>query len=216
MHDLADESDGLAVFPQALGFGVQPGRGRIGVKQAAQPHGAGFGVHVLDRAVRVQDLVGAHGGVTDEDQLVVGAVFMDDVEQRHALGVATVVVAPHAFVDAVVEVEIFEVLEFQPAGGEEFLAHLDVVVHRAADVEKQQHLDRVVALGPHHQVQPARVARGGGDGAIEIQFVGRTLARKTAQAAQRDLDVARAQLDRIVEIAKLALVPDLDRAAVAG
>jgi hypothetical protein len=95
---------------------------------------------------RVQDLVGAHGGVADEDQLVVGAVFVDDVEQREALGVAAPVVAPHAFVDAVVEVEVFEVLELQPAGGEELLAHLDVVVHRAADVEEQQHLDRVVAL----------------------------------------------------------------------
>ena len=33
--------------------------------------------------------------------------------------------------------------------------------------------------------------------------------------SQRDLDVARAELDRIVEVAVLALVPDLDRAAVA-
>ncbi len=37
-----------------------------------------------------------------------------------------------------------------------------------------------------------------------------------AQAAQGDLDVAGAELDRIVEVLVLALVPDLDRLAVAA
>ena len=129
---------------------------------------------------------------------------------------AAIVVAPHAFVDTVVEVEILEVLEFQPAGREEFLAHLDVVVHRAADIEKQQYLDRVVALGPHQQVEPARVARGGGDGAVQVQFFGCAFAREATQPAQRDLDVACAELDRVVEVAELALVPHLDCRAVAG
>ena len=34
--------------------------------------------------------------------------------------------------------------------------------------------------------------------------------RPLPEALQRDLDIAGAQLDRIVEIAELALVPDLD------
>ena len=54
------------------------------------------------------------------------------------------------------------------------------------------------------------------DRAVEVEFVGGALARETAQAAQRHLDVARAELDAVVEVAELALVPDLDRAAVAG
>ncbi|EXF47340.1 hypothetical protein BAY1663_00011 [Pseudomonas sp. BAY1663] len=41
------------------------------------------------------------------------------------------------------------------------------------------------------------------------------LAGELAQAAQGDLDVARAQLDLVVEVLVLALVPDLDRLALA-
>src|SRR5207344_3015687 len=36
------------------------------------------------------------------------------------------------------------------------------------------------------------------------------------QSAQRDLDVARAELDGIIQVAVFALVPDLHRAAVAA
>ena len=44
----------------------------------------------------------------------------------------------------------------------------------------------------------------------------RAVARELAQPAQRDLDVARAELDVVVEVLEFALVPDLDRAAVAA
>jgi hypothetical protein len=73
-----------------------------------------------------------------------------------------------------------------------------------------------VALGAHHDVEPAGVARRGGDGAVEVEFVLGAFAGEAAQAAQRDLDVARAELDRVVEVAVLAVLPDLDRRAVAG
>ena len=53
------------------------------------------------------------------------------------------------------------------------------------------------------------------DGGVEIEFVGRAGAREFAQAAQRDLDVADAELDIAVEILELAAVPDLHRAVVA-
>ena len=53
------------------------------------------------------------------------------------------------------------------------------------------------------------------DGGVEIELVRRAGARELAQAAQRDLDVADAELDIAVEILELALVPDLHRAAVA-
>ena len=49
---------------------------------------------------------------------------------------------------------------------------LDMRVHRAADVEEQQHLHRVAPLGPHLHVEPA-LARGGADGAVEVEFLGR-------------------------------------------
>src|SRR5919106_862604 len=53
------------------------------------------------------------------------------------------------------------------------------------------------------------------DRGVEIELVGRTGARKLAQTAQRDLDVADAELDVAVEILELALVPDLHRREIA-
>src|SRR6266487_2515301 len=43
----------------------------------------------------------------------------------------------------------------------------------------------------------------------------RAFARELAQAPERHLDVARAQLHRVVEVAVLARIPHLDRAPVA-
>jgi hypothetical protein len=73
-----------------------------------------------------------------------------------------------------------------------------------------------VALRPHLDVEPAGVARRAGDGAVQIQFVLGAFAGEAAQAAQGDLDVARAELDGVVEVAVFAVLPDLDRGAVAG
>ena len=70
-------------------------------------------------------------------------------------------------------------------------------------------------LGPHADVEPA-LARGAVDRLVEIELLGRAFAGEAAQAAQRDLDVARAQLDLVVEIAERALLPDLERAALAA
>ena len=91
---------------------------------------------------------------------------------------------------------------------------LDVPVHRAADVEEQQHLHRIVPLRPHQDVEIALV-RGALDGAVEIEFVGRTGARELAQPPQRDLDVAGAEFDVVVEVLELALVPHLHGAEIA-
>ena len=106
-------------------------------------------------------------------------------------------------------------LELAAGGGEQLLADPYVVVHRAADVQEQQHLHGVVPLRDHLDVQQASVAGSRFDGVVEVEFVRRALAGEPAQAAQGDLEVAGAQLDRIVEVAELAPVPDLDRAALA-
>ena len=81
------------------------------------------------------------------------------------------------------EVEILHVLEFGLGRGKHLLAQLDVVVHRAADVEKQQHLDLVVALRPHQDVEHAGFPGGGGDGAVQIELLGRAVAGEAAQAS---------------------------------
>ena len=63
--------------------------------------------------------------------------------------------------------------------------------------------------------QPA-FAAGAADGVVEIQLFGAPSRAKLAQAAQRDLDVARAEFELVVVVLVLALVPDLHRAAVAA
>ena len=63
-------------------------------------------------------------------------------------------------------------------------------------------------------VKPA-APRGPVDRPVEVQFLGRALAGEAAQAAKRDLDVAGAELAVAVEVAELALLPHLDRPAVA-
>ena len=88
-------------------------------------------------------------------------------------------------------------------------------IHRAADVEEQQHLDAVAALGPQLHIEPSGVARRALDRRVEIELVGHALPREAPQSPQRDLDVARVDLDGVVQVAERALVPDLDRAAAA-
>src|SRR5262249_57385654 len=53
------------------------------------------------------------------------------------------------------------------------------------------------------------------DGAVEVELLRRAGAGELAQAAQRDLDVARAELDLVVEILEVAPIPHLHGAEVA-
>ena len=179
---------------------------------AFEPDLARFGVEVLDRTAGRADLVGAHRGVADEDDAIVAPVGIEEVAGRRPLLVAAAVVLPHALVEAIVEVEMLEPLELALRGGEQLLRRLDVPVHRAADVEEQQHLDRVAPLRPQLDVDVALVG-GRADRAVEVEFLLRALAREAPQAAQRELDVARPEFRVAVEVLELALVPDLDRAA---
>ena len=100
--------------------------------------------------------------------------------------VAAPVVLPHEVVDAVVEVVELEVLELGLGGREQLLDALDVLVHRAADVHQQQHLDVVVALGHHLDVEVAGVGRGRADGVVQVElFLARPRARTCAAGAAR-------------------------------
>jgi hypothetical protein len=88
-------------------------------------------------------------------------------------------------------------------------------IHRSADVEEEEQLHRIVPLGPHPDVQPA-LARRAVDRPVKIELFGGAFAGEAAEAPESDLDVAGAELLRIVEVPELALVPDLDRSAVAS
>src|SRR3546814_4641072 len=83
------------------------------------------------------------------------AIFVEDIPQRRAVGPAALVVLPHPFIGAVVEIKEFQILELARRGAEQLLAQLDERVHRPADVEEQQQLDRVAPLRAHADVEPA-------------------------------------------------------------
>ena len=107
-------------------------------------------------------------------------------------------------------------LELGLRGGEEGFDLLDVIVHRAADVQEQQNLDRVAALGPHLDRQHAGVLAGFFERVRQIQFVDRAFAREATQPTQRNLDVSRVEIHVVVVVAKLSLVPHLHCAAHAA
>src|SRR5438552_7707530 len=110
-HDFPEYADRLAVGPDLLRLGIEPDRPGVQLQHPLEPHRARLVVRVLDRAARLQDLVGAHGRVPDEDELIVVPVLVHDVEGPGALGVPAAVVLPHVVVETIVEIEIIQMLE---------------------------------------------------------------------------------------------------------
>ena len=144
LKDVGDHACRLRIGPLTFGGRVDPDPARPGLDRPLEPDLSGLGIEMFDRAARRDDLVGAHRRVADEDHAVVPAVGIEQVARRQTLVVPAPVVLPHALVEAVVEVEMLEPLELALGGGKELFGRLDVPVHRAADVEKQQHLDRAL------------------------------------------------------------------------
>ena len=143
------------------------------------------------------------------------AIFMEHIPGLGAFLPAAAVVLPYAFIQAVVEIEEFEVLELGGCCAEQLFAQLDERIHRTADVEEQQQLDRIAPLRAHMDIEPALLG-GAFDRGVEIELVLRAFTGKAAQATQRHLDVARAQFLGAVEVLELALVPHLDRTLVSA
>ena len=88
-------------------------------------------------------------------------------------------------------------------------------IHRATDIKEDQHFDGIASLWPQDNIEIAILCRGI-DRAFEVELRRSSIAGPTTQAAQRDFNIAGAQLNLIVEIFILALVPDFDRATVAA
>ncbi|MPM87405.1 hypothetical protein SDC9_134501 [bioreactor metagenome] len=112
------------------------------------------------------------------------------------------------------EVIELQVLEFGLHGREKFLHALDVLVHRAAHVHQQQHLHVVVALGDHLDIKEPGIGRRTVDGVRQVQLQLVAFACEFAQAAQRHLDIARAQFLGVVVVAIGTLLPHLHGALV--
>ena len=103
------------------------------------------------------------------------------------------------------EVEVSEVLELETGRREQLFGGLDVPVHRAADVEEEQNLDGVAALGAQLDIKIALLRRFP-DRIVEIQLLGGARARKTAQPPQRDAHVADPELDINKAFAPISLL----------
>src|ERR1700681_1204651 len=210
----ANDGGRFRIIPVPLRHRIEPHRVRVGARDAFEPDRSGLFIDMLDRAAGDHDFVRAHRGVADEHHLVVVRIFMQHVPGRGAVGKAPAVLLPDTFIEAIVEVEIFHVLEFGLRRGEQFLDLLDVRIHRAADIEEHQHLDRVAPFGAHMHVE-ITVVGGLLDRGVEVEFVGGAGAGEFAKPPQRDLDVADAEFDVAVEILEFAAVPHLHGAEIA-
>src|SRR5579863_5427732 len=215
LEQLAGDLDRGRVPPARLRHRIYPGELGVAFDQAPEPHAAGLGVPMFDAAARLGDFIGAHAGIAHQNELVVGAVGAHDFHGAHVLVVAPPIVPPQRLVGKVVKIVVLEVLEFAARSRKQFLAGLHVIVHRPADVEQQQHLHYIVPLRLHPDVEPSARARSGIDGVRERELIGGPAAGKAAQAAHRHLDVARPQLDFVVQVRELAPIPDLHRASIA-
>ena len=199
-----------------MGLGVEPyGLGPL-VDHASEPLGTRLLVVVFDRAARLQDLVGAHGGIAHKDQSPVSVESSQDIPGLKAFTLPTVVGLPKILVWAIVKIKHLEVAKLAARRREELLDPRDVVIHAATDVQQHQHLHAVVALWHHPDVKVASVACRFPDGVVQIQLQLSALARKAAQTAQGDLEVADPKLNRVIVVPELALVPHLDRRAIAS
>jgi hypothetical protein len=107
------------------------------------------------------------------------------------------------------------VFEFTARCRKHLLADAHVVIHRTADVEAQEYFHGIVPLGNHTNIEQSGVSCRLINSVIEIQLVGRALTREFSETAQRNLDVACPQFDRIIEVSIISLVPHLDGASVA-
>jgi hypothetical protein len=81
--------------------------------------------------------------------------------------------------------------------------------------KKQDHLDRVAPLGPGLDVEIAVFGRGA-DGAVEVEALPPRRRGPRRRRFSATLMLRVPSSTRVVEVAELALVPDLDRAAVAA
>src|ERR1700733_6912479 len=125
------------------------------------------------------------------------------------------IVLPHTLVETVVEVEMVKPLELAFCRGEQLLGLFHVPIHRAANVEEQQHLDGVAAFGPELDVDIAFV-RGRPDRTVQIELFGHALAGESPKPSERQLDVPRSKLRVAVKVLELPAVPDLDGAGPAA
>jgi hypothetical protein len=84
-----------------------------------------------------------------------------------------------------------------------------MAIHGPANIEKGHDFDSIPTLRAHFDVEPALFGCAF-DRACQVQLIRCTVARKFTQAAQGDLDIARADFLITVEVFKDAFIPNFD------
>ncbi|MNS89719.1 hypothetical protein D3C72_1237390 [compost metagenome] len=176
--------------------------------QAPEPHLAGLLVPLLHAATGPGDLVGTHLGVTHQDHPIVAAVGAQQPQGIKTLLGPAGVVLPDKVVEAIVKIEVLQMLELVAQRREEPLHLGHVGIHGPPNIEEDQQLDPVVALGSELHIEPALAGRAA-DGVVEIQLRGIALAHPAPELAQRQLDGPLAERRVVAEVAIMACLPHL-------
>src|SRR5579863_6413290 len=182
-HQLPSDAHRWRVFPGGDILWIQPDELWIGCDDPAHPGAAWLAIPVLDAAARLRDLMRTHRCITNENDPVIASIGAQQLLRRCDGGDTPAVVLPYALVHEVVEVEMLQMLELAACGGEQLIADEYVLVHRAPDIQKQQHLDGVVPLRHQLQIEQTRIPGGRIDRAVEVELLGGALASEPAQAA---------------------------------
>jgi hypothetical protein len=75
---------------------------------------------MFNRTAGMGDLIRAHGGIADHHNLIIMREFVEHIPHLRTLTKPTLIVFPHAFIWAVVEIEKFQVFELTRGRTEEF------------------------------------------------------------------------------------------------
>ena len=129
MHKFLSQTYGLSVVPMVLCDRIKPCYFIKVVSEALHPYVSCFCVHVFYTAIRAGDFIGRHGGVTDKDAFVIRAIAAQHLMGGDLRFPAAAVVAPDAFVEAVVEIEMFKMFELATRGAEQLFNDLHMRVH---------------------------------------------------------------------------------------
>gem|GEM_PF-3825970 len=119
----------MAVVPKPFRRGVDPQMAGPLLAQTVQPYLAGLGVPMFIGTAGVEDFIRAHACIAHENAFPIRAIGAQHVPCGGLRVLAAAVVAPQAFIDAIVEIEMFEMAKFGPGGAEQFLNHFDIRVH---------------------------------------------------------------------------------------
>ena len=136
--------------------------------QSLQPDCPRLFVHMLHTATGMSNLIGAHGGIANDNHPIVGAVVAHQLHCGHAYFMAATVVFPEPFIDKIMKIEKLEIFELAASSGKQLLTVTNVIIHRAADIKQHQHFDPIVTLRAHFHIKKTGIFGRTTDGVIQV------------------------------------------------